>query len=136
MIPVAVDGDALRHQVFLDHAREQSPSTYSAWLRREGRPGRNPARRQLHDARRDLVGVPLLFVRMLEELLGHALRMNTSRHEVMATIAQDADQFRRQRIVQQLEHDVAVGRVARGNGAFIDTGAGADAHGHKVGLFR
>ena len=131
---VAVDRNALGHQVFPDHPRERVAGDIFR-VAAAGKAVRRKVRlaSKLHDPRGDQVGVPLLFVRMDEELLGNALRMDASRHEVMAAIAQDTDQFRGQRIVQHLEHGVAIGRVARGDGAFIDAGAGADAHRREVG---
>ena len=75
---------------------------------------------QLDDALRDLVRVALFLVRVLEELLGHALGMNPARHEVMATVPQDADEFGRERSIEKLQHGLAVRRIARRDGAFID----------------
>ncbi len=67
---------------------------------------------QLHYARRDLIGVLLLLVRVLEKLGRDALRMNTARHVVVTLIAQNADKLGRERLVEQLDHRVAVGAVA------------------------
>ena len=91
-----------------------SPSTYSAWLRVASPSGEkfgSPA--ELHDARRDLVRVRLLLVRVLEELLRDALGVEPARHEVVPLVAQHADELGRERLVQELEHGLAVGAVAR-----------------------
>jgi hypothetical protein len=78
----------------------------------------------------------LFLVRMVEKLLGHALRVNAPRHEVVAPVAQDAHELRRQRIVQQLEHDLAVRGIAGGDRAFIDVLPGALAQRRDVGKKR
>src|SRR4030095_6729162 len=70
---------------------------------------------------------------MVEKLLGNALRMNTTRHEVMAPIAQYAHEFSRQGVVQKLENGFAVRRIARGHGAVINVLPGALAQGRDVG---
>src|SRR2546430_2218869 len=62
---------------------------------------------------------------MLEELLRHALRVNAARHEIVAPVAQHADKLGGQRIVQQLEHNVAVRRIPCGDRPFGDVLAGA-----------
>src|SRR6267143_1305856 len=73
------------------------PSTYSAWL---------------HDARGDLVGVLLLLAGVLEKLRRHAFGMDAFRHEVMALVAQRADDLGGERLVQELQHHAAVGVIA------------------------
>ena len=87
----------------------ESPSTYSAWLRPDESFGGEIWRSaQLHDALRDLVGMALFFVRVVEKLLGHALRMNSTRHEVMAPVAQNTHEFRRKGVIQKLEYCITV----------------------------
>ena len=75
---------------------------------------------ELHDALGDLVGVRLLLVRVVEELLRDALRMNAARHEVVTPVAQHAHELGRERVVEQLEHDAAVGGIARRHRALVD----------------
>ena len=58
----------------------------------------------------DLVGVRLLLVRVLEELGRDALRVDARRHEVVALVAQHADDLGRQRLVQDLDHGLASAR--------------------------
>jgi hypothetical protein len=45
---------------------------------------------ELHDALRELIGMPLLLVGMDQELVGNALGVQAARHEMVATIAQHA----------------------------------------------
>ena len=59
---------------------------------------------ELDDAFGDPVGMRLLFVRVLEELGLHALRVDALRHEVVPLVAQHADDLGRERLVQHL-HD-------------------------------
>ena len=92
--------------------------------------GGEPVRReiglaaQLHDARRDLVGVTLLFVRMIEEFLRNALRVDAARHEVMTAVTQDAHELGRQRVVEELEDHFAVGGIPCRDGTLLDALAG------------
>ncbi|MCY1540815.1 hypothetical protein D9M68_764760 [compost metagenome] len=88
---------------------------------------------ELDDALGDLVGVALLFIGVGQEFFGHALRVRPLRHEVVAAIAQHADDFRGQRVVEQLQHRLAVRRIARGHGTLVDVLAGALAQGLDVG---
>jgi hypothetical protein len=133
-VAVAVDGDSFRHEIFLDHAHQRIAldilGVAAAHQTLGGEIGRPT---QLHDARRDLVGMCQFLVRMVEKLLGHALRMNASRHEVMAPVTEYTHEFRRQGIVQQLEDYLAVRRIARGDGTVIDVLAGALAQRLDVG---
>ena len=80
---------------------------------------------QLHDALRDLVGMSLFFVRMVEKFLSDTLRMNAACHEMMTPVAQYTHEFRCQRIIEQLEYDFAVRGVARCNGPLIEVLASA-----------
>jgi len=50
--------------------------------------------------------------KMLQELGGDTARVDAGRHEVMAFVAQDADDLGGQCLVQQLEHRLAVRAVA------------------------
>src|ERR1700694_1973037 len=94
-VAVTVDGDSFGHQVFLDHAHQRIAldilCVAAAYQSLRGEIGR-PA--QLHYALRDLVGMSLFFVRMVEKLLGRAVRMNTSCHEVMTPVAQYTHELR------------------------------------------
>ena len=91
---------------------------------------------ELHDAGGDLVGVPLLLVRVLEELRGHGLGVDPLGHEVVALVAQHADDLGGQRLVEQLHHRLAVRLVALGHRAVLDVLARALAErldvGHEV----
>ena len=51
----------------------------------------------------------------------------------MALVAQHADELRRQRLVEDLDHGLAVGLVARRDGALLDVLAGPLAQGLDVG---
>src|SRR3954471_3359553 len=112
-LAVAVDGDALGDQVFLDHVLERvafdvlrvTPGSQAI-----GREVRLAA--ELRDALGDLIGVLALFLRVLEKLRGDGFRMAALRREVMALVTQRADDFRGERFVQQLEHHAAVGVIA------------------------
>jgi hypothetical protein len=75
---------------------------------------------ELHDAGRDLVGVRLLLVRVLEELGRHRLRVDAGRHVEVPLVAQDAHDLGGQRLVQDLHDGLAVGLVAFRDGTVLD----------------
>src|SRR6266849_3390579 len=85
----------------------ESPSTYSAWLRVASPSG-------------EKFGAPPLVRGVLGELGDHAFGMDAFRHEVVALVAQDADDLGGERFVQELHDDVAVGVVPGSNRAFRD----------------
>lgn len=66
---------------------------------------------QLDDARGNLIGMSLLLVRVHEKLLGDAFRLNAFGHKIVAPVAQHADQFRRQRVIEQFDDCLRVGRI-------------------------
>ena len=88
---------------------------------------------QLHDAFCNLVGMAQFLVRVIEELLGHALRMYSTRHEVMTPIAQNTHEFRRKGGIEKLEHRITVGCIAGGDRAIIQVLACALAQRADVG---
>jgi len=53
-------------------------------------------------------------------------------HEIVAFVAQDADQFGGQRFVEQAQHFVEVGAVAFGHRAILDVLAGPCAKGRYI----
>ena len=83
---------------------------------------------ELDDALGDLVGVALLFVGVLQKLLGHCLGVNATGHEVMALVAQDADNFGGQRFVEHAQRGLQIGLVALRDRAFFNVLAGAAAN--------
>ena len=72
---------------------------------------------QLDDAFRDQVGVCGFFLGVHQELVRDRRRLAAIGREVVALVAQHADQLGRQRIVEQLDDGVAVRTVAGRDGA-------------------
>ena len=102
-------------------SRSVLPSTYSEWLRdRKTRRVEVGLAAELHDALRDLVGVRLLLVRVLQELGLDRFGVNSLRHEVVALVAQHAHDLGGERLVQDLAHRRRVGSVAGRDRAFLD----------------
>ena len=57
---------------------------------------------------------------MLQELRGDRVGVDALGHEVVTLVAQHADDLRGQRLVEQLDHGLAVGPVSIGDRAFFD----------------
>src|SRR4030095_4961766 len=142
---VGLDGDALGDQIFLDHGGEVGePDVLGGG---EGRAGRGVVdvdllgvgaggqaigvevggAAELDDALGELIGVGLLFLRVLEELLGDGLGVDAGGGEVVSAVAEDADDLGGKSGVEQLEDGVTVGGIAGGGGAGIQGWAGAPA---------
>jgi hypothetical protein len=64
--------------------------------------------------------VTLLFIRVLQKLGRDTICVNTGSHEIVAPVAQHANDFSRQRFVQDLDHGLSVGLVAIGYRALLD----------------
>src|SRR5581483_2691174 len=112
-LAVAVDGDAFGDQVFLDHVRERVAFDVLRVAARGEPIGREVGlAAELRDALGDLVGVLLLVLRVLQELRSDAFGVDALRREVMALVAQRADDLRGERFVQELQHHAAVGVIA------------------------
>ena len=73
---------------------------------------------------RDPVGMRRLFVRVHQELVGDLCRGQSGGGEMVALVAQHADQLGRQRIVQQLDHVVAPRAITGRHGALGEAVAG------------
>ena len=91
---VAVDGDALGHQV-LQHHLLQRIACHVLRVGVFGQVVRIEVRlaAQLHDALGQLVGVLGFLVGMLEEFIGSHAGLDAAGHEVVTLVAQHADQF-------------------------------------------
>src|SRR3954468_10987806 len=133
-LAVAVDGDALGDQVFLDHVLQRVAFDVLGVAARGEALGREVGRAaELRDALGDLVGVLLLLLGVLEKFRRHALRVDALRHEVMALVAQRADDLGGERLVQELQHHAAVGVVAGSHRPFGDVLPGTPAQRLDVG---
>lgn len=71
-------------------------------------------------------------VGVLEELGGGDARLKAGGHEVVALVAQEADQLGGERFVEQAQDGLAIGRIAFGDRAFLDVLAGTVAKGLDV----
>jgi hypothetical protein len=123
---VRLDRDPLGYQVFPDHVYQGFPLLVlrmAACQQSLGAEVRLPV--ELNDARRNHVGVLLLLVRVLQKLLGDSLRMDPARHVVVVAVSQHADDFRRQRLIQNRHHSVDVRPVSIGHSALLNGLAGS-----------
>src|SRR5260221_7138931 len=133
-LAVAVDGDALGDQVLADHGLEILAFDVLRVAARRQPVGREVGlAAELHDTRRDLVGVLLLLAGVLEELRRHALGVDTLGHEVVALVAQRADDLGGERLVQQLVHHATVGVIPGSHRTFADVLPGPLAQRGDVG---
>ncbi len=102
------------------------PSLYSLCeSRREHRRIHLRLAAELLDAFGDLIRVLLFVLRVLEEFVTYGLRVNPRRHEVVKLVAQDADELRRQRLVEDGHRLVAIELVVLGHRAVGDVLASA-----------
>src|SRR5688572_10444631 len=62
----------------------------------------------------------LLLIRMLQEFSGHALRVDSGGHVVMALVSQHTHYLSRQGFIQQLVNCLTVGSVPLGNRTVLD----------------
>jgi len=85
---------------------------------------------ELHDAPGEQVGVPALFVRVLQKLARHGEPRNAAHrraHDLVEAVAQHTHQLRREGVVEQLQHQPPVAFVPIGDGAVVELRAGARA---------
>jgi len=87
---------------------------------------------QLHDTLGQFVSVLGFLGRMFQELIGSHAGLEAVGHEVVTLVAQHADQFSGQRLVEQSDDFLTVGVVAFGHGTVFDVLAGAAAQGRNV----
>ena len=78
---------------------------------------------ELHDALGEPVGVLELLGRVLEQLVGGDVCLQPARHEIVVPVTQHADELGRERLVQHLQHLLAVRPVALRHRAFLDMAA-------------
>src|ERR1700687_622307 len=118
---VAVDRDALCHQVFLDHVDQVLAldvlgvaAAQQSVRRQIGRPA------QLHDSLRYKVRVLLFLACMFQKILWHGAGMNTLGHEIVALVSKHTDDLGRERFVEDLDRGLGVAAVTRRYGASLD----------------
>jgi hypothetical protein len=106
------------------------------WLREVSEAGeKSGTPPELHDAPGEQVGVPELFVRMLQNFARHGEPRNAAdrrAHDLVEAVAQHAHQLRREGVVEQLQHQPPVAFVPIGDGAVVELRAGAGANGVEV----
>src|SRR5262245_46972771 len=115
-LPIGFDHDAFRDQVFTDHVGERDAFfvfgvTHFYDLDRV----HLGFAAELLDARGEPPGMFLLFIRVLSKLVSDRFGMDAGGHEVMKLIAQHADDFGRERLVQDAYDLIAVQRVIFGD---------------------
>ncbi len=75
---------------------------------------------KLDDAVGDAVGMRGLLGRVLGELLRRDLGLRAVRHEVVPLVAQHANDFGRERLIEKPDDLLHVRAIARGDGAGVD----------------
>ena len=91
---------------------------------------------QLHDALGKHVGVALLVGGMFQEFRGDRPGVDALGHEVVALVAQHANNFSRQRVVEDTDRGLGIATVGRSHRAFHDVLARALAQCLDVGKKR
>src|ERR1700761_1151660 len=136
-LAVAVDGDALGHQILLQHIGYIVALCVIGVAAAEQALGVEVGRAiELGDALGNAVGMTLLLVGVFQELRGHALGMNALGHVVVIFVAQYANDLGRQRLIQYLDHRLAVGAIAVGDRSLVDVRASTLANGLDIGKKR
>src|SRR6185369_6429418 len=67
----------------------------------------------------------LFFVCVLQELCGHAFRVDAGSHEIMAPVAEDTNDLGCERFVQKFDYGFAVRAITRCDSTILDVLSGA-----------
>src|SRR4051794_685722 len=86
----------------------------------------------MNDALRNLIGMTLLFIGMLQKFRSDALGINAAGHKMMASVPQYTNDFSRQRFIQKLDYRLAVGTIAFGHSTILDVLPGAFAQSFNI----
>jgi hypothetical protein len=86
----------------------------------------------LHNTLRDLIGMSLLFVCVLQELGGDAFRVDAGGHEIMTAVSKRTNDLGCKRFVQKFDYGFAVCAIALGDSTILDVLSGAFAQGLDV----
>jgi hypothetical protein len=120
-LAITINGDPFSNQILLDHVDQsvtldefgmtarQQPFGIEIW--------RTP---QLNYSLGNLIGVTLLFVGVLQKLSRDTFGVDPGSHEIVTLVPQHANDFRRQRFIQHLDHGLSVGLIAFGYRALVD----------------
>src|SRR5215217_9034225 len=74
---------------------------------------------------RNLVGMSLFFVCVLQELCGNAFRVDAGSHEIMAPVAEHTNDLGCERFVQKFDYGFAVRAITRCDSTILDVLSGA-----------
>jgi len=133
-LAVAFDRDPLGHQILPDHRFQRVADAVFGV--------RPPAQRvriefgratQLDDAPGEQVRMAEFLVGMRQEFLRDRFRVDALGHEGVLPVAQGADQFGGERVVQQLGGRLGVETVVAGHRAFLDVFARPRPQGFDIG---
>jgi len=74
---------------------------------------------------RDLIGMTLLFVRVLQKFCGDALRIDAGSHEIMTPVPEHTNDLGCERFVQKFDYGFAVRTITRCDSTILDVLSGA-----------
>src|SRR5687767_2882075 len=132
-LAIAIDRNTLCYEIFLDHFSERRTFNVLGVAAHQQSFGIEIRfALKLNYSLRNLIRMPLLVVGMLQKLRRHTFSMNARRHEVMSLVAQHANDFGRQRLVQKFNYGFAISSIAFGNSAILDMFSGAFAQSFYV----
>jgi len=109
-LTVGVDGDPLGTRSSLIMSTRSSPSIYSEWLRVRRPSGLRSGSPPSWVMRSAMRSRGLLLVGVLEELLGHSLRVDARGHVVVALVAEHTDELGGERLVEKTQDGLAIAR--------------------------
>jgi len=133
-LPIGFDRDTLGDQILLDEFHQcvtVSELRVAAAQDSFGAPVRNST--ELLDASGNLISMYLLFVRVLQELASHGLRLDAIGQIVVALIAQRAYDFGSERLIEDLNRDLQVALIVGSDCPLQDVLAGSFADVMNVG---
>ena len=120
-LAITINGNTFGNEIFLDHI-DQGVAFLVFRMTARQQAFRIEIRlaSQLDDPLCNLIRVCLLFIRVLQELGRNTFCMDPGSHEIVPPVAQHANNFSRQRFVQDFDHGLSVGAVTFGNCALLD----------------
>lgn len=120
-LAVTIDRHPLCDEILFNHLDEAAPLDIFRMTPTQQTIGRQIRfTAQLDNPLRDLIGMELFFVGMLQKLLGNTWGIDSICHEIMSLIAQDTNDFCRERFVEDPDNCFTISRISSYDGLLVD----------------